>query len=226
MNLWRPAIWTPMAEQRRRARRGQYWRRRLFDPLRFAAGDVLLDTSGNVILDASGNVMLSDGAGDDCCCGGEGCCAGDADQLEVSFIGITNCAATCAQLLFGSIQLTTLNLGTYTVTRDPSNPCYWEYLQDPAVDIAGTYYPDSASCTGTAEAITQLKVAVSRTYVLGLYWMQATATAITANSSVNTAYWEGFDDGSECIPAGGNQANTSCGNLNATKDGSIAVSVP
>lgn len=90
MNLWRPAIWTPMAEQRRRARRGQHWRRRLFDPLRFAAGDVLLDTNGNVILDASGNVMLSDGAGDDCCC--ESLCPGQSitamtvDTLSDAFV--------------------------------------------------------------------------------------------------------------------------------------------
>ena len=35
-----------------------------------AAGDAMLDASGNEILEADGDAQLSDGAGDDCCCGG------------------------------------------------------------------------------------------------------------------------------------------------------------
>jgi hypothetical protein len=78
-------LWTPFADRCERCGRR---RRRIYNPLKFAAGDRLLDASGNRILDASGNVMLDDGAGNGCCCG-EQCndsnlCEDYADSYSIS----------------------------------------------------------------------------------------------------------------------------------------------
>lgn len=204
MNLWRPTIWTPMSEQRRRARRGQYWRRRLFDPLRFAAGDVLLDTSGNVILDASGNVMLSDGAGDDCCCGGIDPCAyctgGGADTLDLSFLDVVACDG-CATRVYGSTTLTALSLSDYTLPR--ILPCAWELTQSPLVDATGGYYTTS-DCTGTFYPFDSMVIRVQKTdvNVMAVWAFLYPSTGPMAGDSFSVFSANPLTADYECFPAG------------------------
>lgn len=160
MNLWRPQIWTPFADRCPDCNRRN--RRRRFNPLRFAAGDVLLDTSGNVILDDSGNVMLSDGAGDSCCCGGATPCSLCPDTtpktFTVTFSGTTIWNPSTCWVCYGPIfnvaamadtpgGATNFD-GTYTLTQNASDPCRWDCC------LAGYRFRKwfyKTTCTGTPD---------------------------------------------------------------------------
>jgi hypothetical protein len=86
-------LWTPFADRCREC--GRRRPRRRYNPLKFAAGDRLLDASGNRILDASGNVMLDDGAGNGCCCCTQ--CPNDSNGDPVLPSRFCFCGATGAR---------------------------------------------------------------------------------------------------------------------------------
>ncbi len=102
-----------------------------------AAGDRLLDSDGNEILDSSGNVQLSDGAGDDCCCGG--CPECDSTPSTIT-ITLTIPITTNPGLLdteTGDVS------GTYDLTYEGSIACIWS-ITGAATGMTYTTYTDAS----------------------------------------------------------------------------------
>lgn len=151
-------LWTPFADRCREC--GRRRPRRRYNPLKFAAGDRLLDASGNRILDASGNVMLDDGAGNGCCCCTQ--CPNDSDgnpvvpsrfcfcggsgaryyQIVAAISGVSICTGsfTCNNDICNGGTMNRYEVsgswsgGTYTLTHDPSSTS-WRVVVPSFTDV-------------------------------------------------------------------------------------------
>jgi hypothetical protein len=200
-----------------------------------ASGDKLLDADGNVILDDDGDVHLSDGVGDDCCCGEyeEGvpctdCTAPTPATISVEFAGTDLCA--CNEFAFainvgasGSID------GTYDLTQDGSNPCCWDGTFPGVVTV--THYSVGPLCS-IVNCTRSYDLQIRATKSTGTWGVSASITGLNcsgatvpfivfagSNSSANDCDDDTVvadDPAGDCGEAGGTQGF--CG---ATLDGAI-----
>lgn len=138
-------LWTPFADRCGHCGRR---RRRRYNPLKFAAGDRLLDASGNRILDASGNVMLDDGAGNTCCCETVPNCICTQLSAIITFSGVsicTSCQTNQTNPLHSAQASGSLD-GTYTMPTFTTSGghCFSQLLTN---NLTFTEYSDTTCST-------------------------------------------------------------------------------
>lgn len=83
-----------------------------------AAGAILIDSQGRIIVNAEGKMMLSDGAGDDCCCGPTATpciqCATTPFSITMAITKTGGASACCDGIV-----------GTYDIEQNTLDVCSW-----------------------------------------------------------------------------------------------------
>lgn len=167
-------LWTPPPRRRHQPWCPQYRR----DVLNMASGSRLLDASGRRILGATGAVQLSNGTGDDCCCGGGDPCSttycSSPGDITVTFEDIELNTGACVHM--SSIGGTTtwgklidgaaIN-GTFVVPRIANfsgTECQWEYIGPASAEARRwfTSFFGAACADGELTVYTAIEIRIFR----------------------------------------------------------------
>lgn len=186
-----------------------------------SAGDILLDADGNRMLDfIDGALHLSDGVGDDCCCGGCPCddnscgnCATNEtpSTFELTLADIVWC--TCLDNGDGtSSSFSGDPNGTYTLT---GGACVWSYTAGSAGPITGNFvlYGSATDCTGSSTNYPPDDFVITLTRGATTWTLVVQSTAVSGPFRTVTWFsktWAATGDEC-CSPLSANNGNTGCG---------------